>query len=148
MLLLPELPGLDILSFTMDIYSSETNWHMDIDELESHDVDIPTISGIPPDKNVKAVLFFCDEPFCPPEIGYSILNQYKDAVVAGGYVDNLVVRPKPPKSSEVSTEDRYVNLDSQSYMVSVVIMKKFRDHQINVKGSTSFRFNFIFYFGM
>ncbi|XP_064608889.1 F-box only protein 22-like [Liolophura sinensis] len=106
MLLLPHLPGLDILSFTMDIYSSETNWHMAIDELESRDVDITTISGIPPDKNVRAVLFFCDEPFCPPEIGHSILNKYKDAIVAGGYVDNLVVKPKP-KSSDTSSEDSF-----------------------------------------
>lgn len=84
-LLIPKLDGLDIDTFTIDIHTYATN------------VDNPfepgsglQFSSIPEDKDVKAILFFCNEPFCPPEIGYTLMQNYHNSVVAGGHIDNLI----------------------------------------------------------
>lgn len=84
-MLIPKLDGLDIDTFTIDIHTYATN------------VDNPfepgsglQFSSIPEDKDVKAILFFCNEPFCPPEIGYTLMQNYHNSVVAGGHIDNLI----------------------------------------------------------
>lgn len=84
-LLIPKLEGLEINTFTIDshTYTSTVDNHFEPSALSE-------INDIPGGKDVKAVLFFCNEPLCPPEIGYSLLQHYHDSIVAGGYVDNLI----------------------------------------------------------
>ena len=86
-LLIPKLDGLDIHTFTIDIhvYAASIDNSFDPSNLLQY-------SSIPEGKDdVKAILFFCNEPYCPPEIGYTLLQHYRDSIVAGGYVDNLIL---------------------------------------------------------
>ena len=83
-LVLPAIPGLTVHHFIMDIYSNR------MDEPHSSSLDPTITSHLPPPDQVKAILMFCDEPFCPPEIGYGLMSRYPNTVIAGGYVDNLM----------------------------------------------------------
>lgn len=83
LLTLPKIEGLDIYSFFVDVH----NIHMD----ENAVFDVSQVSNVPEDKQVKAILMFSNQPYCPPEIGYSLLQHYEGCVIAGGYVDNLIL---------------------------------------------------------
>lgn len=89
-LLLPKIEDFDIYSFTVDIYRYANR----MEETNFGSFSVQEVSTVPKGKKVKAILFFCDEPFCPPEIGYSLLQHYGDIVVAGGNVDNLICPQK------------------------------------------------------
>ncbi|XP_071169895.1 F-box only protein 22-like [Mytilus edulis] len=85
LLSIPKIDGFDIYTFYVDIYMYANR----MDESGSAIFEVDQVSTVPADKEVKAILFFCDEPFCPPEIGYTLLQHYKSCVIAGGYVDNF-----------------------------------------------------------
>ncbi|KAL5004679.1 hypothetical protein ScPMuIL_018135 [Solemya velum] len=89
-LMLPKIEDFDLYSFTVDIYRYANR----MEETNFGSFSVDEVSTVPKDKKVKAILFFCDEPFCPPEIGYSLLQHYGDIVVAGGNVDNLICPQK------------------------------------------------------
>lgn len=82
---IPKIEGLDIYTFFVDVYPD----HM-LTEETGEVFDLHEISTVPEKKDVKALLLFCDEPYCPHEIGYKFLDHYPNCVMAGGYVDNLI----------------------------------------------------------
>ncbi|XP_060073210.1 F-box only protein 22-like [Ylistrum balloti] len=91
-LFLPHVEDVEFFTFNVDIYSYANQ----MDETHSGLTYLTGLSTVPSDKDVKAVFFFCDEPFCPPEIGYTLLQMYDNAVIAGGYVDNLITSDPNP----------------------------------------------------
>ncbi|XP_033751069.1 F-box only protein 22-like [Pecten maximus] len=91
-LFLPHVEGVEFFTFNIDIY----NYANQMDDTHSGLAYLTERSTVPGDRDVKAVFFFCDEPFCPPEIGYSLLQMYDNAVIAGGYVDNLITSDPNP----------------------------------------------------
>ena len=66
--------------FTVDVYYAVTE-----------NLDIEFLTQIPKEKNVKLILFFSDNPDWSHTLGYSMLRQYPQAAIAGGYVDNLIL---------------------------------------------------------
>lgn len=124
-LCLPQLEGLEVYSFNVDIYTYANR----MDESSSGLFDIKQVTTVPEGKEVKAILFFCDEPFCPPEIGYTLLQHYKNTVVAGGYVDNLI---SPEECSHDPTGQSLASLmcvtfcGPRLHAVSVVIREEIK----------------------
>lgn len=110
-LLLPQLPGVDIYSFTIsdtDTYSSpcgagdQLNSNrsgnamnaLDEDDMKQFsDADIDHITKIPLEKKVRAVLlFFTEASVTDTEFGRSLVRRYgaNNTLVAGGFADRLV----------------------------------------------------------
>lgn len=85
-LFLPHITGVEFYTFNVNIY----NYSNQMDDTNSGPVYLDELSTVPQGAEVKAIFYFCDEPFSPPEIGYTLLQMYDDAVIAGGYVDNLI----------------------------------------------------------
>jgi hypothetical protein len=83
---LPNEESLDIYTFFIDIKGQEYRMDSHFTDM----FDIKKVSTVPEDKDVKVILFFCDQPNCPPEVGYALLKHYKGSVIAGGYVDHLI----------------------------------------------------------
>ncbi|OWF48422.1 F-box only protein 22-like [Mizuhopecten yessoensis] len=122
-LFLPHVEGVEFFTFNVDIY----NYANQMDETHSGLTYLTELSTVPPDKEVKAVFFFCDEPFCPPEIGYSLLQLYDGAVIAGGYVDNLITSdpdPHDPASESGSASMMCVALCGPQVRVASVVIKE------------------------
>ncbi|KAL3865390.1 hypothetical protein ACJMK2_042781 [Sinanodonta woodiana] len=69
LLYIPHIKGVDILTLHANI----------------REENITTF--IPKEKAVKTILLFCDDPRCPPQIGNTLRENYKGAVIAGGYID-------------------------------------------------------------
>ncbi|CAI9720027.1 F-box only protein 22-like [Octopus vulgaris] len=82
-LLIPKLENLQIHSFTIDIHTYTTQ----VDDILG-----PGTNHIPED--VKAILYFCNEPLCPPDIGYTLMQYFPESVLVGGFVDNLICPQK------------------------------------------------------
>jgi len=109
-LLLPQLPGVDVYSFTTD---AADNWDVAFggagDALNTNrsgnlmysadegvkvftDGDVDRITKIPADKEVRAVLLFLTEMSDKDsEFGQSLLRRYgaKNIVMAGGFADRV-----------------------------------------------------------
>jgi len=106
-LLLPQLPGVDIYSFTISDVDADSGAG---DELNSNrsgdpmqlvdedvklfsDADIDRITKIPADKQVRVVLLFLTEmDATDSELGRSLVRRYgaNNTVVAGGFADRLL----------------------------------------------------------
>ncbi|XP_069138676.1 F-box only protein 22-like [Argopecten irradians] len=121
-LFLPHVEGVEFFTFHLDIY----NYANQMDDTHSGLAYLTERNTVPGDRKVKAVFFFCDEPFCPPEIGYSLLQMYDNAVIAGGYVDNLITSdPSPDNASESGSSSLMcVALCGPQVRVASVVIKE------------------------
>jgi len=110
-LLLPQLSGVDIYSFTTsdvdnpDFFSSGAGdqlnsnrsgnllYSRDDDVKQFSDADIDRITNIPTDKEVRAILLFLTEMSATDsEFGRSLVRRYgaNNTLVAGGYADSVL----------------------------------------------------------
>lgn len=100
-LLLPQLSGVDIHSFTTDVSDDLLNSNpsgnllhaADEDAKLFSDADIDCITKIPTDRKVRAILLFLTEMNATDsEFGRSLVRRYgaSNTLVAGGFADSVL----------------------------------------------------------
>jgi len=107
-LLLPQLPGVDIYSFTIgeesyfpsdDKAGNQLNSNRSGNAMDEHgygrffsDADVDRITQIPSGKQVRALLLFLTEIYTDSEFGRCLVRRYgaNNTLVAGGFADKLL----------------------------------------------------------
>ena len=103
-LLFPQIEGLDIYTFYAGTHLEEKmEGAAEAGRSPSPTAEaLQEITGIPSDKKPRVILLFHTEHFyyINADIGYALLKHYKNIVVAGGYVDNLLPEDDEDRDSD------------------------------------------------
>lgn len=91
-LLLPNMPGVDVYTFSHCMGTAPDTEPDGEPAVSDYARDVDELTRIPSDKEVKLILWFLVNPSCGQDkaLGYRLLQRYRGAVMAGGYVDNFV----------------------------------------------------------